>query len=151
MGIAGALKPGISSAWRGDHGRPLVPSGVHIFSPVANLSIAFRRGRPASSMLRSRSPPSRGFNAENLLEGRVHVEIRTSPSLLRVYNVDLPKTDPSLEKLKEVAEWSGPAAIGELTLTGWDFDEPWQIVQGKWTLRIFHEGKQLAEQSFVVE
>jgi hypothetical protein len=69
-----------------------------------------------------------------------------------VYRVDLPEASPAAAKrLEEVAEWTGQAAVGELTWVGWTFEEPWEIVKGEWILRILYRGSQLAEQRFVVE
>jgi len=41
--------------------------------------------------------------------------------------------------------------IGEPTGVGYGFDDEWEIVPGVWTFEIWHEGRMLLRQSFLVE
>jgi hypothetical protein len=41
-------------------------------------------------------------------------------------------------------------AIGETIYCGYGFENDWEIVPGKWTFAVWHDGKKLAEESFTV-
>jgi hypothetical protein len=47
-------------------------------------------------------------------------------------------------------QWVAARQIGTPSFEGWKFDGESQIVPGKLTIQLFHEGTKLAEKSFTV-
>lgn len=56
----------------------------------------------------------------------------------------------SHSELKTRDEWIAARQIGTPSFEGWKFDAESQIVPGKLTIQLFHEGTKLAEKSFTV-
>jgi hypothetical protein len=47
-------------------------------------------------------------------------------------------------------EWVRAGKIGSPTFDGWKFNSDSELIPGNWTIQIFHEGRKLAEKTFVV-
>ena len=56
----------------------------------------------------------------------------------------------SHSELQTSDEWVAERQIGTPSFEGWKFDDDSQIVPGKLTIQLFHEGTKLAEKSFTV-
>ncbi len=56
----------------------------------------------------------------------------------------------SHSELQGSDEWVAARQIGTPSFEGWKFDNDSQIVPGKLTIQLFHEGTKLAEKSFTV-
>lgn len=56
----------------------------------------------------------------------------------------------SHSKMQLSNEWVTARQIGTPSFEGWKFDDDSQIVPGKLTIQLFHEGIKLAEKSFTV-
>jgi hypothetical protein len=52
---------------------------------------------------------------------------------------------PTLE-----TRYSRDKTIGETLYCGYGFENDWEVVPGKWTFAIWHDGRKLAEESFTV-
>ncbi len=61
-----------------------------------------------------------------------------------------PITNPKTGVTTIVDEWDETANIGIVRAAGWRFDEPWEMVPGKWTIQLFHADRKLVEQTFEV-
>jgi hypothetical protein len=62
-----------------------------------------------------------------------------------------PIADPKTGKRIRVDEWDNPMNAGFPRYTGWRFDNPWELVPGKWTIALLHEGRVIAKQRFRVK
>ncbi|HEV8579493.1 MAG TPA: DUF3859 domain-containing protein, partial [Thermoanaerobaculia bacterium] len=47
--------------------------------------------------------------------------------------------------------WNQTVAVGVTSYAGWVFDEDWEMVAGRWTVRVFYGQRLLAEKAFTVE
>jgi hypothetical protein len=56
----------------------------------------------------------------------------------------------SHSEMQSSDEWVAAREIGTPSFEGWKFDNESQIVPGKLTIQLFHEGTKLAEKSFTV-
>ena len=56
----------------------------------------------------------------------------------------------SHSELQSTEEWVAARQIGTPSFDGWKFDHDSQIVPGKLTVQLFHEGTKLAEESFTI-
>jgi hypothetical protein len=56
----------------------------------------------------------------------------------------------SHSEMQSSDEWVAARQIGTPSFEGWKFDDGTQIVPGKLTIQLFHEGIKLAEKSFTV-
>jgi len=56
----------------------------------------------------------------------------------------------SHSEMQSSDEWVAARQIGTPSFEGWKFDNDSQIVPGKLTIQLFHEGTKLAEKSFTV-
>jgi hypothetical protein len=56
----------------------------------------------------------------------------------------------SHSEMQSSDEWVAARQIGTPSFEGWKFDNESQIVPGKLTIQLFHEGTKLAEKSFTV-
>jgi len=56
----------------------------------------------------------------------------------------------SHSEMQSSEEWVTARQIGTPSFEGWKFDNESQIVPGKLTIQLFHEGTKLAEKSFTV-
>jgi hypothetical protein len=59
-------------------------------------------------------------------------------------------TNPANGRTFTTSEFSSEAAVGEVTYRGYSFDFEWEVVTGPWTLEIWHDGRKLAEKTFMV-
>jgi len=41
--------------------------------------------------------------------------------------------------------------VGGVSMRGYSFDEPWEIVKGTWTIQIWQDERKLLEKSFLIE
>lgn len=62
-----------------------------------------------------------------------------------------PIVDPKTGKVTRVDEWDNPMNARFPRFTGWRFDNPWELVPGKWTIALLHEGRVIARQKFRVK
>jgi len=56
----------------------------------------------------------------------------------------------SHSKMESSEEWVASRQIGTPSFDGWKFDASAQIIPGKLTIQLFHQGTKLAEKSFTV-
>jgi hypothetical protein len=59
--------------------------------------------------------------------------------------------DPKTGRATRVDEWDSPMNARFPRFTGWRFDNPWELVPGKWTIALVHEGRVIARQKFRVK
>lgn len=57
--------------------------------------------------------------------------------------------EPGAQPMTE-SKYSRTKKVGETVYLGYGFENDWEIVPGVWTFQIFHQGRKLAEQSFIV-
>jgi hypothetical protein len=48
-------------------------------------------------------------------------------------------------------EWEAQGIIADKRYTGWEFEYPYELVPGRWTIQIVHKDRVLAEKAFTVE
>lgn len=61
-----------------------------------------------------------------------------------------PMTNPATGETSTVEENPAESTIGGPNYDGFTFEQPWEIVPGKWTFEVYHEGRLLLEKSFTV-
>jgi Domain of unknown function (DUF3859) len=59
-------------------------------------------------------------------------------------------TNPARGKTFSESEHYSNAVIGSTTYRGYDLDHDWEVEPGPWTMEIWHEGRKLAEKTFIV-
>jgi len=59
-------------------------------------------------------------------------------------------TNPGSGKTFSHSEYHTNAMVGEVTYRGYSFDRDWEVVPGPWTMEIWHDGRKLAEKTFMV-
>lgn len=59
-------------------------------------------------------------------------------------------TNPSSGRASEQEQWRTQRLIGYPESAGYTFDNPWELVPGKWTIQVIYESKVLAEKTFSV-
>jgi hypothetical protein len=59
-------------------------------------------------------------------------------------------TNPETGKTFSYSEYHTSAVVGAVTYRGYTFDRDWEVVPGRWTLEIWHDGRKLAEKTFMV-
>ncbi len=59
------------------------------------------------------------------------------------------KSPKSAEPLRR-NEYTLVKSIGETSYTGYNFDDPWELVPGTWTVQLWSGDRKLAEQRFTV-
>jgi Domain of unknown function (DUF3859) len=59
-------------------------------------------------------------------------------------------TNPNKGKTFSSSEFQTTAVIGTTSFVGYGFDYDWEVVPGPWTLELWHEGRKLAEKTFIV-
>jgi hypothetical protein len=59
-------------------------------------------------------------------------------------------TNPASGKTYSSTEFDMAASIGESTYRGYSFDHDWEVEAGPWTMEIWHDGRKLAEKTFMV-
>ena len=59
-------------------------------------------------------------------------------------------TNPYKGKTFSSSEFHTNAVIGAIAYVGYGFDYDWEVVPGPWTLELWHEGRKLAEKTFIV-
>jgi hypothetical protein len=82
-----------------------------------------------------------------LVEGREFLEV--VPLRTRVTHPRI--TDPKTGKTSRVDEWDSPMNARFPRFAGWRYDNPWELVPGKWTIALVHEGRVIARQKFRVK
>lgn len=58
--------------------------------------------------------------------------------------------NPDTGREGSVDEWKSPMSIGYARYAGWQFDEPWELIPGKWKVEIIYRDKVLASKEFEV-
>jgi hypothetical protein len=48
------------------------------------------------------------------------------------------------------SEFYSDVTVGEITYRGYSFDFDWEVETGPWTLEVWHDGRKLAEKTFMV-
>ena len=81
------------------------------------------------------------------VEGREFLDIVP----LRTRVTHPPIVDPKTGKATRVDEWDSPLNARLHRYAGWRFDHPWELVPGKWTIALLHEGRVIAKQKFRVK
>jgi hypothetical protein len=61
-----------------------------------------------------------------------------------------PARNPATGQTIDRDEWDAPANLSITRFTGWRFDEPWEIVPGKWTIEILQHGTVMARKEFII-
>ena len=61
-----------------------------------------------------------------------------------------PITNPETQKSSTVDQWDSPMNIGYARYAGWQFEDPWELVPGKWVIEILRGSKVLLRQEFEV-
>ena len=61
-----------------------------------------------------------------------------------------PMKNPQKEKASTISEHTRKAKIGNIIWNGYQFDEEWELVAGKWTIHIYHKDQKLLEKTFTV-
>src|SRR5262245_34581051 len=59
-------------------------------------------------------------------------------------------TNPAKGKTFCTSEFQSDAVIGGITYRGYTLDYDWEVETGPWTLEIWHDGRKLAEKTFIV-
>jgi hypothetical protein len=59
-------------------------------------------------------------------------------------------TNPDTGRKFSVSEFEAEAVVGVTTYLGYSFDLDWEVETGPWTLEIWHDGRKLAEKTFIV-
>jgi hypothetical protein len=59
-------------------------------------------------------------------------------------------TNPARGKTFSGSEYYSTAVVGDTTYRGYALDYDWEVEPGPWTLEIWHEGRKLAEKTFIV-
>ena len=59
-------------------------------------------------------------------------------------------TNPARGKTFSTSEFHSDATVGETTYRGYSFDHDWEVEPGNWILEVWHEGRKLAEKTFMV-
>ena len=59
-------------------------------------------------------------------------------------------TNPAKGKTYSDYESHSNAVVGEVTYRGYGLDYDWEVETGPWTLEVWHQGRKLAEKTFMV-
>jgi hypothetical protein len=59
-------------------------------------------------------------------------------------------TNPATGKTFSHSEYRTSVRVGEVTYRGYTLDRDWEVVPGPWTMEIWHDGRKLAEKTFMV-
>ena len=60
-----------------------------------------------------------------------------------------PKTvNPKTKEETTLDQWKVYVRGGQKRYVGWTFDYPWEIVPGKWTIQLWHNGDKITEKTF---
>jgi hypothetical protein len=62
-----------------------------------------------------------------------------------------PVKNPSTGAIVTVDEWSWPISLGVPLFGGWRFDDPTEVVPGRWLMQVWYGDRVLAEQAYDVE
>ncbi len=71
-------------------------------------------------------------------------------AMLTYHFLSPPRRDPATGRVVERQTMHGATSPGGPHWIGFDFDEPWELVPGEWTLSILHGDRPLARRSFQV-
>ena len=75
--------------------------------------------------------------------------LKAVPLVTRVTHPEM--RNPKSGEATTVDQWASPMNAGIPRVTGWSFDEPWELVPGRWRIEMLDEaGKVLAAKDFVV-
>ncbi len=80
---------------------------------------------------------------------RILGQPRNAPITLTMVGIHPSFTNPKTGKTATRDEYQLQSWIGD-TYTCYSLDEDWELIPGKWTFEVWHEGKKLCEQSFMV-
>jgi hypothetical protein len=72
-----------------------------------------------------------------------------APIVLTMVGEHPPYRDPQTGKTQSRDQYQLHSWIGR-TYTSYSFDNNWELVPGKWKFEVWHEGKKLCEQSFMI-
>jgi hypothetical protein len=59
-------------------------------------------------------------------------------------------TNPATGRTFAASEFCSDVIVGEVAYRGYSFDFDWEVETGPWTLEVWHEGRKLAEKTFIV-
>jgi hypothetical protein len=62
-----------------------------------------------------------------------------------------PITNPATKKTSTTDEWQSPMNIEIPRFAGWQFEDTWELIPGKWKIEIMHKGESLVSKEFTVE
>ena len=74
---------------------------------------------------------------------------KDAPIMLAMVGEHPPLTNPKTGKTSRRDEYQLQSWIGD-TYTCYCLDEEWELVSGKWTFEVWHKGRKLCEQSFML-
>ena len=87
------------------------------------------------------------FGIQVVAKGAPGVE--AVPLVTRVTHPEI--RNPKTGQATTVDQWASPMNAGIPRVTGWSFDEPWEVVPGRWRIEMLDEkNKVLAAKDFVV-
>ena len=87
------------------------------------------------------------FGVEVVLQGPSNMTI--VPVLTRVTHP--PIANPETGVTQTVDEWNSPMNVGIPRYTGWSFDNPWELVSGRWVIEVLDNRRPIIRQEFIVE
>jgi len=79
----------------------------------------------------------------------IHGEPSNAPIVLTMVGEHPPLKDPATGKAQTRDEYQLESWIGQ-TCTSYSFDHEWELIPGKWKFEVWHRGKKLCEQAFMV-
>jgi hypothetical protein len=59
--------------------------------------------------------------------------------------------NPETGVTQTVDEWNSPMNVGIPRYAGWSFDNPWELVGGRWVIELFENARPIMRQEFIVE
>jgi hypothetical protein len=59
-------------------------------------------------------------------------------------------TNPATGKTFASAEYDTTAIVGAVSWEGYSLDYEWEVETGPWTMEVWHDGRKLAEKTFMV-
>lgn len=85
----------------------------------------------------------------------IHVLVKGEGNGLVLYDLVTrvthpPLTNPTTQKTSTVDEWQSPMNFGIPRFAGWQFEEEWELIPGKWTIEILHKNTSVASKEFNV-
>jgi len=83
----------------------------------------------------------------------IEVDLRNMPPgpvPLTIRTLHPPLTNPDTGRTTDVSEYDWTVISREKLYFGFTFDHRWEIAEGRWTKQILHDGKVIAEKTFMV-